>query len=191
MNWLKSTSHEQSHLHEHVPVTSNVSGTVVVVVVVGTVVVVLVVVVVVVVGGRVIVVVVGGSVVVVVVEVVVVVVLVVVDVVVVEVVVVVDVVVVVVGSGIWRSPKRTSCNSCGIMSILDGFGVVTSHPAGTCSVTMYCPTGMQLDMNNPLSAVTACMFKGPLTSNTKPGSGSSPSSHMPLALGSSNLNIFM
>ena len=137
-----------------------------------------------------------GSVVVVVEVVVLVVVVVVVDVVVdvvvvvVVVVLVVVVVVVVVGTGTCLSPKRTSFSIVGNISTVCGLGVVTAQPSGTSSVTLYTPVGTQSDKNSPLLFVDAWKFTGPVTSNTNPGSGSSPSSQIPLPFGSWNLKIF-
>lgn len=49
---------------------------------------------------------------------------------------------------------------------------------------------MQCEKNAPPSPVIAWKFVGPVTSNTKPGTGCSPSSQIPLPLISWNLKIF-
>ena len=106
-------------------------------------------------------------------------------VVVVVVVVVVDVVVVVAGTCL--SPKRTSERTLATMLIDCGLDVVTCHPDGTCSVTVYQPVGMQFVVATPPLPVVLLNDVGPVTLNTKPGNVASPCSHTPLALGSSNL----
>jgi len=93
------------------------------------------------------------------------------------------VLIVVVVSGICTFPNFTSTNKSGITSISCVAPDVASHPLGTSSFTVYVPTGIHVDTNNPPSPVIASkLIPGPSTSKLNPGSGISPVSHTPFAL---------